>query len=108
MSRVQRAAAELSHGAPGAPVNWLSNLLPTGKEESSEPSSTETTPSVTPTHQVTNALQGPFGTQKPVNLLSESGPQPGRQLSEREQRDCEVIGNSSSPFKKTTVPSQSS
>jgi len=52
-------------------------------------SSAETTPSATPVHQ---PLQSPFGHQKPVNLLSESLPQHGRKLSEREQRDCEVIG----------------
>ena len=94
-NRVQKAAAaaaEMSLAGSGVGANWLSNLLPTGKEENmSEPSSTEATPSVTPTHQP-NPIQGSFGSQKPVNLLSESGPQPGRKLSEKEQRDCEVIG----------------
>jgi len=54
--------------------------------------SADTTPVATPTHQVTPPLQSPFGHQKPVNLLSEAVPQPGRKLSEKEQRDCEVIG----------------
>ena len=94
MGRVQKTAAmaEMSLVGTGVGANWLSNLLPTGKEENiSEPSSSEPTPSVTPTHQV-NPIQASFGSQKPVNLLSESVSQSGRKLSEREQRDCEVIG----------------
>ena len=85
----------------GTPASWLSNLLPAGRDEMvthTNESSAETTPSATPVHQ-TQPLQSPFGHQKPVNLLSESLPQHGRKLSEREQRDCEVIGtkkNSSS------------
>lgn len=31
--------------------------------------------------------------QKPVNLLPEVPTQAGRRLTEREQRDCDVIGN---------------
>ena len=54
--------------------------------------SADNTPIVTPTHQAPAPLQSPFGHQKPVNLLSEAVHQPGRKLSEREQRDCEVIG----------------
>nr|CAG4634637.1 EOG090X01UE [Alona affinis] len=90
--RVQKTVSiiEQSNAAAAATSNWLSNLLPAGREEVVE-SSTESTPVPTPTHQPTPALQSPFGHQKPVNLLSESVPQPGRKLSEREQRDCEVI-----------------
>lgn len=79
----------------GAPASWLSNLLPAGRDElvtHTNDSSTDTTPSATPVHQPQVPLQSPFGHQKPVNLLSESLPQHGRKLSEREQRDCEVIG----------------
>lgn len=93
VGRVQKTAAmaEMSLVGTGVGANWLSNLLPTGKEENiSEPSSSEPTPSVTPTHQA-NPIQASFGSQKPVNLLSESVSQSGRKLSEREQRDCEVI-----------------
>jgi hypothetical protein len=59
--------------------------------------SAENTPAATPTHHQSSStpLQNPFGHQKPVNLLSEAVHQPERKLSEREKRDCEVIGTSS-------------
>ena len=58
--------------------------------------SVENTPVATPTHHHPSPtpLQHPFGHQKPVNLLSEAVHQPERKLSEREKRDCEVIGTS--------------
>nr|CAG4647697.1 EOG090X01UE [Moina brachiata] len=80
-----------SMSAQGAPVNWLSNLLPAGKEDGVNESSAESTPISTPTHHALTPAQQSFGHQKPVNLLSEPVPQHGRKLSEREQRDCEVI-----------------
>nr|CAG4646844.1 EOG090X01UE [Megafenestra aurita] len=90
--RVQKTVAVIeSNAGSGAPANWLSNLLPAGREETNETPSSDNTPLVTPTHQLSGPLQSPFGHQKPVNLLSESVHQPGRKLSEREQRDCEVI-----------------
>lgn len=60
----------------------------------------ENTPVATPIHYHSSPtpLQNPFGHQKPVNLLSEAVHQPERKLSEREKRDCEVIGTSSSSF----------
>ena len=76
----------------GAPVNWLTNLLPAGKEDGIGESSAESTPISTPTHHALAPIHASFGIQKPVNLLSEPVPH-GRKLSEREQRDCEVIGN---------------
>ena len=88
--RVQKTVAAIeSNNAAGIPTTWLSNLLPAGREEMTE-TSTDTTPTETPTHQATGLLQSPFG--KPVNLLPEGVHQTGNKLSEREQRDCEVIG----------------
>lgn len=91
--RVQKSIAIIeSHSGSATPTNWLSNLLPAGKEDMMIESSADNTPIVTPSHQAPVPLQSPFGHQKPVNLLSEALHQPGRKLSEREQRDCEVIG----------------
>ncbi|XP_043192796.1 dynamin-1-like protein [Amphibalanus amphitrite] len=80
--------------------NWLAQLLPSRGEESGA-ASAENTPPVTPAHQGRGdgaatangaAPSTPAGTPgKPVNLLPEVPSQPGRKLSEREQRDCEVI-----------------
>ena len=82
--------------------NWLAQLLPSRGEESGA-ASAESTPPVTPAHQGRGDGAGaatangtapttPGGTPgKPVNLLPEVPSQPGRKLSEREQRDCEVI-----------------
>jgi dynamin 1-like protein len=39
-------------------------------------------------------LQKGLPQQKPVNLLSEMSMQTSRKLSEREERDCDVIGKS--------------
>nr|CAG4636807.1 EOG090X01UE [Ceriodaphnia reticulata] len=90
--RVQKSVAIIeSHSGSATPTNWLSNLLPAGKEDIMNETSADNTPIVTPTHQAPVPLQSPFGHQKPVNLLSEAVHQPGRKLSEREQRDCEVI-----------------
>nr|CAG4649124.1 EOG090X01UE [Scapholeberis mucronata] len=87
--RVRKALSDIeSNNSQGLQATWLSNLLPTGREESSE-TSADSTPIVTPTHQVSGPLQTPFG--KAVNLLPESVHQGGHKLSEREQRDCEVI-----------------
>ncbi|PSN50928.1 Dynamin-1-like protein [Blattella germanica] len=69
------------------PVAWLSNYLPASRAE--KDMSTENSPSVTPTHQ--NEGKGVLSPQKPVNLLPEVPIQTSRKLSEREQRDCDVI-----------------
>lgn len=80
-------------GAPVVQTNWLTNLLPAGRDDLMNDISAENTPTATPTHHTASApLQNPFGHQKPVNLLSEAVHQPERKLSEREKRDCEVIG----------------
>jgi dynamin 1-like protein len=65
-------------------VSWLSNYLPAARSE--KEASTESSP----THQ--NDVKGVLSPQKPVNLLPEVPIQTGRKLSEREQRDCDVIG----------------
>ena len=94
--------------------NWISNLLPAPKNEdqkekaeslttesvSSQQTSKEVSPASTPVHQIhqneaaSNLMhQSP---QKPVNLLPEvpeMSSSSGRKLSDREKRDCEVIGN---------------
>ena len=69
-------------------VSWFSNYLPAARSE--KEASTDSSPSVTPTHQ--NDVKGVLSPQKPVNLLPEVPIQTGRKLSEREQRDCDVIG----------------
>nr|CAG4643040.1 EOG090X01UE [Ilyocryptus agilis] len=94
-SRIQKAVSviEQTSSNSSAPTSWLSNLLPAGREDGSE-SSTDSTPVPTPTHQSgvpSSPMQSSYGHQKPVNLLSEIVTQPGRKLSDREQRDCEVI-----------------
>lgn len=89
-SRPQRAASVIDPPA-GAAGSWLSNLLPNARSEITE-SSAENSPNMTPTHQPNSLVHGPFSPQKPVNLLSEPVAQTGRKLSDREQRDCEVIG----------------
>nr|CAG4650769.1 EOG090X01UE [Simocephalus serrulatus] len=89
--RVQKTVSVIESNSASVPTNWLTNLLPVGREDMNEISSSDNTPIATPTHQVSGPLQSPFGHQKPVNLLSEAVHQPGRKLSEREQRDCEVI-----------------
>ena len=93
--------------------NWISNLLPAPKNEdqkekaeslttesvSSQQTSKEVSPASTPVHNIhqneaANLMhQSP---QKPVNLLPEvpeMSSSSGRKLSDREKRDCEVIGN---------------
>nr|CAG4649969.1 EOG090X01UE [Sida crystallina] len=71
------------------PASWLSNLLPNGKGDGTE-SSMDNSPSTTPQHLPLQNYHASFSPQKSVNLLSEV-PQSGRKLSEKEQRDCEVI-----------------
>ncbi|XP_069693927.1 dynamin-1-like protein [Periplaneta americana] len=68
-------------------VAWFTNYLPTARQE--KEASTENSPSVTPTHQ--NDGKGALSPQKPVNLLPEVPIQTSRKLSEKEQRDCDVI-----------------
>ena len=105
-------------GAKDGPVNsntWISNLLPAPKSEdqqsqkdgqeslSSQQTSKETSPVNTPVHlrqseQNMHAHQSP---QKPLNLLPEvpeTANSAGRKFSEREKRDCEVIGKIKSYF----------
>ncbi|KAJ9595852.1 hypothetical protein L9F63_012954, partial [Diploptera punctata] len=68
-------------------VSWLSNYLPTSKSD--KDASCENSPSASLSHQ--NEVKGVLSPQKPVNLLPEVPIQSSRQLSEREQRDCDVI-----------------
>lgn len=69
--------------------HWLSNLLPQGKPESPANSTDGS-----PVRNIPNSLadgQKASSQQKPVNLLPEVPMQTSRKLSEREQRDCDVI-----------------
>ncbi|XP_021922512.1 dynamin-1-like protein isoform X2 [Zootermopsis nevadensis] len=68
-------------------VASLSNYFPGIRPE--KEGYTEDSPSVTPTHQSDG--KGVLSPQKPVNLLPEVPMQTSRKLSEREQRDCDVI-----------------
>ncbi|KAG7173890.1 Dynamin-1-like 4, partial [Homarus americanus] len=82
--------------------NWFSSLIAGPRAETSGPSkeqSRETSPSMTPTHQIEKIPQLPpppaeggiLSPQKPVNLLPEVPMQQTRKLTERETKDCEVI-----------------
>lgn len=77
--------------------NFMPNIFPRSQENNSnskEPS-TENSPSSTPTHQPNDAdtkSSGVLSPQRPINLLPEVPTQTSRRLSEREQRDCDVIG----------------
>jgi dynamin 1-like protein len=65
---------------PNHPSTWLSNILPPARTES-----TESSQSNTPTHSVLSPM-------KPVNLLPDVPINTSsRKLTDKEQRDCDVI-----------------
>lgn len=82
--------------------HWLSNLLPQGAKSDSnstdgspvrtrEDNNTSPRPnSTSDIAELQRAVSSPQ--QKPVNLLPEVPMQTSRKLSDREQRDCDVIG----------------
>lgn len=78
--------------------HWLlSNLLPQGKSESTS-NSTDGSPvrNISSPNSLMNSLpdgQKMTPQQKPVNLLPEVPTHISFKLNEREQRDCDVIGN---------------
>ncbi|KAK6619912.1 Dynamin-1-like protein [Polyplax serrata] len=88
--------------ADANPSNWLSHLT---SLSSNNVNSTENSPLPTPVHtssgtpqvngivnaQSASDVKGVLSPQKPVNLLPEVPTQAGRRLTEREQRDCDVI-----------------
>ena len=79
---------------------WLNNILPAPKGDTGleEPSSNSrpTTPSKP---ESGSAVTPPAPTpQKPVNLLPEVPNPTTRKLTDREQRDCDVIGNGKNNF----------
>ncbi|KAK6634624.1 Dynamin-1-like protein [Polyplax serrata] len=88
--------------ADANPSNWLSHLT---SLNSNNVNSTENSPLPTPVHtssgtpqvngivnaQSASDVKGVLSPQKPVNLLPEVPTQAGRRLTEREQRDCDVI-----------------
>lgn len=74
--------------------NFMPNIFPRSQENNSKDQSVENSPSSTPTHQPNDAdskSSGVLSPQKPINLLPEVPTQTSRKLSEREQRDCDVI-----------------
>lgn len=69
-----------NHLNNGESSSWLSNILPPARPESTESSSSNT-----PTHGVMSPM-------KPVNLLPEvPNNTSSRRLTDKEQRDCDVI-----------------
>ncbi|KAK2588506.1 hypothetical protein KPH14_001083 [Odynerus spinipes] len=75
--------------------HWLlSNLLPQGRTESvtsAEGSPSRTFENNSSQSNIVMEVQRPSPQQKPVNLLPEVPMQTPRKLSDREQRDCDVI-----------------
>jgi hypothetical protein len=59
--------------------------------ENNSDHNSDSSPMSTPTHagEDTKQINSP---QKPINLLPEVPSQPSRKLSEKEQRDCHIIG----------------
>uniref|UniRef100_A0A1B6GU88 dynamin GTPase n=2 Tax=Cuerna arida TaxID=1464854 RepID=A0A1B6GU88_9HEMI len=71
--------------------NWMTNILPRQLENNSKEPSTENSPTSTPTHQPTESEgKSVVSPQKPINLLPEVT-MTCRKLTDREQRDCDVI-----------------
>ncbi|XP_054280464.1 dynamin-1-like protein [Macrosteles quadrilineatus] len=73
--------------------NFMPNIFPRSQENNSKDPSAENSPLSTPTHQPndTDSKSAVLSPQKPINLLPEVPTQTSRKLSEREQRDCDVI-----------------
>lgn len=72
-------------------TGWLSNILPpagiNATNTNKPPESTESSTSNTPTH---SNIMSPL---KPVNLLPDVPINPNaRKLTDKEQKDCDVIG----------------
>lgn len=81
--------------------NWLlNNLIPQGRTDSTSSidnspvrnRESSTSPHPNPSSNPIIEVQKASSQQKPVNLLPEVPVQTSRKLSEREQRDCDVIG----------------
>lgn len=89
------ATNELQNHKPGDGIDdqktsgWLANILPPAApsyNSPKHPESTESSSTTTPTHNVLSPL-------KPVNLLPDVPINPAaRKLTEKEQKDCDVIG----------------
>lgn len=75
------------NSAPNHPNNWLSNILPPATNAGNRIDSVENSSHNTPLH---NSLMSPV---KPVNLLPDlPAHQSSRRLTDKEQKDCDVIG----------------
>jgi hypothetical protein len=82
----QNLARLNGEGMPMHP-GWLTNMLPAAGRTDSNQGSADNSPMGTPAH-----ISSTNSPQKPVNLLPEVPSQTSRKLSDREQRDCDVIG----------------
>lgn len=73
--------------------NWIGNSVSRLQDGSSKEGSTDNSPADTPAHQPDKGAHqtDKVSPQKPINLLPEIPIQTSRKLSEKEQRDCEVI-----------------
>lgn len=95
--------SEQSKDQQGYQNHWLLNKLPQGRSDST--SSIDSSPirnrenSESPHPNLMIELQKSSPQQKPVNLLPEVPMQTPRKLSEREQRDCDVIGMNNKGFR---------
>merc|ERR1712130_228444 len=90
---VPRAGAQRNGGGKNVDTvitasTWLSNILPTPKEELDRELSPSPQQRAVMQAEETQAAISPM---KPVNLLPEIPTQTGRKLNDREQRDVEVI-----------------
>lgn len=74
--------------------NWLNNILPApkGEDQGEDDEASNSSRGQDGGAQPTHALMSGNTPIKPVNLLPEVPSQQSRKLSDREQRDCEVIG----------------
>ena len=94
----------MKDGTINAP-NWLNNILPAPKGEDASSTATAASRASREGSRPETPSKGGDGSstptsgvvatpQKPVNLLPEVPSNASRKLTEREQRDCEVIGES--------------
>lgn len=100
--------SEQSKDQQGHHNHWvLGNLLPQGKNDlcnstDSSPVRNRENSNSSHTHPVIE-IQKASPLQKPINLLPQVPIQTSRKLSDREQRDCDVIGTNKEGFYFFTV-----
>lgn len=99
----QHASESFASHLPSSAANWLSNILPPEATLVNEASdSVESSTTNTPTHGVLSPL-------KPVNLLPDVPiNNNSRKLTDKEQKDCDVIGKMSLVFSSRLSANKSS